>query len=122
MEPSLALTIIGVVMIIVGIIFNAIPKVVNEKNMPDLPPEAVGISALFRVVNGGLGIAIGTVALYCRKLPPEYASIVLFSLGSGFIIVIFTLFSGKLRGFEKELPIPPIILFTFLTIIAYLAS
>ena len=33
MNTSMALTIIGNVMILVGIIFDAIPKVVNEKIM-----------------------------------------------------------------------------------------
>ena len=30
--------------------------------------------------------------------------------------------SGKLRGFDDEIPIPPIILFTLLTILAYSSS
>ena len=122
METSLALTIIGIALILVGVIFNAIPKVVNEKIMGQLPEGAVGISALFRVVLGGFGIAIGTIALYCRDLPAEYASKLLFSMGSGFIVVILTIVSGKLRGFDDELPIPPIILFTLLTILAYYSS
>ena len=122
MDTTLALTIIGSVMILVGIIFNAIPKVVNEKIMGQLPEDAVGISALFRVVLGGFGIAIGTIALYCRDLPPEHASRLLFSIGSGFIVVILTIVSGKLRGFDDDLPIPPIILFTLLTILAYYSS
>ena len=109
-------------MILVGLIFNAIPKVVNEKIMGKLPKEAVSISALFRVVLGGLAIAIGTIALYCRHLPVEYAGHLLFSMGSGFVVVIFTIVSGKVRGFDDEIPIPPIILFTLLTILAYSSS
>ena len=54
METNLALAIIGSVLILVGIIFNAVPKLVNEKIMGHLPKDAVGISALFRVVLGGL--------------------------------------------------------------------
>ena len=63
METNLPLTIIGSVLILVGIIFNAAPKLVNEKIMGQLRKEVVGISALFRVVLGGLAIAIGTIAL-----------------------------------------------------------
>ena len=122
METNLALTIIGSVLILVGIIFNAVPKLVNEKIMGQLPKEAVGISALFRVVLGGLAIAIGTIALYCRHLPAEHAGYLLFSMGSGFVVVILTIISGKLRGFDDEIPIPPIILFTLLTILAYSSS
>jgi len=88
METNLALTIIGYVLILVGIIFNAVPKLVNEKIMGQLPKDAVGLSALFRVVLGGLAIAIGTIALYCRHLPAEHAGHLLFPMGSGFVIVI----------------------------------
>ena len=122
MDTNLALTIIGSALILVGVIFNAIPKVINEKIMGELPEDAVNISALFRVVLGGFGIAIGTIAMYCRDLPVEYASKVLFSMGSGFIIVIITIISGKFRGFDENLPLPPIILFTLLTILAYSSS
>ncbi len=122
MDTNLALTIIGSALILVGVIFNAIPKVINEKIMGELPEDAVNISALFRVVLGGFGIAIGTIAMYCRDLPVEYASKVLFSMGSGFIIVIITIISGKFRGFDENLPLPPIILFTLLTFLAYYSS
>ena len=37
MDTTLALTIIGIVLSIIGIVFIAIPKVVNEKTMSDLP-------------------------------------------------------------------------------------
>ena len=122
METNLALAIIGSVLILVGIIFNAVPKLVNEKIMGQLPNKTVGISALFRVVLGGLAIAIGTIALYCCHLPAKHAQHLLFFMGSGFVIVILKLISGKLRGFDDEIPIPPIILFTLLTILAYSSS
>ena len=69
MDTNLALTIIGSVMTVIGVVFIAIPKVVNEKTMNDLPSEAVNISALFRAANGGLGLALGMVAIYARNLP-----------------------------------------------------
>ena len=119
MDTNSALTIIGCVLSIIGIIFIVIPKVVNEKTMNDLPVEAVNISALFRAANGGLGLALGMVAIYCRNLPSEYANTVLLSLGTGFILVNASLVSGKLRGFGDELPIPPMVIFTVLAILAY---
>ena len=119
MDTNLALTIIGSILTLIGVVFIAVPKVVNEKTMNDLPEEAVDISALFRTANGGLGLALGMVAIYCRNLPPEYAKTVLLSLGTGLIIVNISLISGKLRGFGDELPIPPMVIFTLLTILAY---
>ncbi len=119
MDTNLALTIIGSVLTAIGVIFISIPKVVNEKTMNNLPSEAIDISALFRAANGGLGLALGMVAIYCRNLPPQYANTVLLSLGTGFILVNISLISGKLRGFGDELPIPPMVIFAVLTIIAY---
>tara|TARA_B110000014_G_scaffold78559_1_gene53941 strand:+ start:900 stop:1274 length:375 start_codon:yes stop_codon:yes gene_type:complete len=119
MDTNLALTIIGSILTLIGVVFIAVPKVVNEKTMNNLPEEAVDISALFRAANGGLGLALGMVAIYCRNLPPEYAKTVLLSLGTGLIIVKISLISGKLRGFGDELPIPPMVIFTLLTILAY---
>ena len=119
MDTNIVLTIIGIVLSLIGIIFIAIPKVVNEKTMGHLPSDAVGISALFRAANGGLGLALGLVAIYCRNLPPEYAITVILSLGTGFIFVNLALISGKLRGFDDELPIPPMIIFGILTVLAY---
>ena len=122
MDTNSALTIIGCVLSIIGIIFIVIPKVVNEKTMNDLPVEAVNISALFRSANGGLGLALGMVAVYCRNLPTESAETVLLSMGTGFILVNLSLLSGKFRGYGNELPVPPMIIFLVLTIIAYYAA
>ncbi len=119
MDTNLALTIIGSVMTVIGVVFIAIPKVVNEKTINDLPSEAVNISALFRAANGGLGLALGMVAIYARNLPTEYAETVLLSLGTGFILVNLALLSGKIRGFGDELPVPPMVIFLILTILAY---
>ena len=122
METNLALTIIASILILAGVIFNDVLKLVNEKIMGQLQYGAVSISSPFRVVLGGLAIAIGTIALYCRYLPTEHSGHLLFSMGSGFVVVILTIISGKLRGFDDEIPIPPIILFTLLTILAYSSS
>ena len=122
MDTNLALTIIGSVMTLLGIVFISVPKAVNEKTIKDLPTDAVNISALFRAANGGLGLALGMVAIYSRNLPSEYATTVLLSLGTGFILVNAALLSGKLRGFSDELPLPPMVIFFILTLIAYYSA
>lgn len=87
--------------------------------MNNLHPQAVDSSAFFGSANGGLGLALGMVAIYCRDLTPEYGKTVLLSLGTGCIIVSLVLFLGKARGFGEELPIPPMFIFTLITILAY---
>ena len=120
MDTNLALTIIGSVLTVIGVVFIAIPKVVNENTIDSLPTEAVNIAAAFRSANGGLGLALGMVAIYSRNLPSEYAETVLLSLGTGFILVNLALLSGK--RFEDELPVPPMIIFLILTFIAYYSA
>ena len=122
MDTNLALTIIGSVMTLLGIVFISVPKAVNEKTIKDLPSDAVNISALFRAANGGLGLALGMVAIYSRNLPSEYATTVLLSLGTGFILVNAALLSGKLRGLSDELPLPPMVILLILTLIAYYSA
>jgi hypothetical protein len=90
--------------------------------MGEFPQDAVNIAALFRVILGWIAIAIGIISIYCRNLPPEHASTLLFSLGSGFIVINITMISGKVRGFGDDLPFPPIIMFIFLTVLAFYAS
>tara|TARA_Y100001936_G_C15797010_1_gene519490 strand:- start:293 stop:661 length:369 start_codon:yes stop_codon:yes gene_type:complete len=120
MDTNLALTIIGSVLTFIGVVFIAVPKVVNEKTINDLPSEAVNISAVFRSANGGLGLALGIIAIYCRNLPSEYAETVLLSLGIGFVIINLALLSGK--RFEDELPIPPMVIFLILAILAFYSA
>ena len=120
MDTNLTLTIIGSVLTFIGVVFIAVPKVVNEKTINDLPSEAVNISAVFRSANGGLGLALGIIAIYCRNLPSEYAETVLLSLGIGFVIINLALLSGK--RFEDELPIPPMVIFLILAILAFYSA
>ena len=121
MDTNIVLIIIGVILSFIGVVFIAIPKVVNEKTSPELPSEAVNIAAMFRAANGGFGFALGMVAIYSRNLPSEYASTVLLSLGTGILIVNLSLISGKIRGYG-DLPIPPMILLLALTFLAYYAA
>ena len=114
MDTNLALTIIGVVLMLVGVIFNVIPKQVNKKINPDIPVEAESIAATFRVIIGGIAFALGYITFYCRNLPMIQAMTLLCALGVGFTII-----SVKPRGFDKNIAFPPVILFAVLTSIAF---
>ena len=122
MDTTVALTIIGMAMALVGVIFIAIPKAVNKKTIQHMPEGAEGLAALFRSANGALGLAIGCVALFCRNFPQESAQTLLLAIGVGLILAAVVLSTAKWRGFEKTLPIPPLVLFTVLAAIAFYAS
>ena len=119
MNTTLALTIIGIVQILVGIIFNLIPKEVNKKINPDIPAEAEDIAATFRVIIGGISIAMGVIALSCREIPTAQAMVLLTGMGIAFIIIALGIISVKPRGFDKQIAFPPVILFSILTVIAF---
>ena len=122
MEASLALTIIGTTLILVGLIFNAIPVLVNKQVMGDLAEEAVNPAAALRTILGGSAIAVGFIAFYCRGLPNEQASTLLTALGVGMIVIMSTIILIKPRGFADDIPIPPVVMFIILIIIAFYAS
>jgi len=103
MNTTLALTIIGIVQILVGIIFNLIPKEVNKKINPDIPAEAEDIAATFRVIIGGISIAMGVIALSCREIPTAQAMVLLNGMGIAFIIIALGIISVKPRGFDKQI-------------------
>ena len=122
MDTSLALTIIGTILTLVGIIFNAIPVLVNKQIMGDLAEEAINPAAALRTVLGGTSIAVGFIALYCRGLPFEQAGTLLIALGIGMIVIMSTIILIKPRGFADDIPIPPLVMFVILTSIAFYAS
>ena len=122
METSLALTIIGSVLTLDGVLFNAIPEIVNQKVMGDLAEEAVNPAAALRTVIGGAALAFGFTALYCRNLPTKQASTLLTAMGTGMIVIMSTIILIKLRGFGEDIPIPPVIMFIILIFIAFYSS
>ena len=118
MDSTAAFTIIGCVLAFVGIMFNLIPKQINQKLMGDLSEEASQVAAGFRVILGSIGITFGIVALSCRNFPPGEAQTLLYALGAGFCVIVAIFVSVKIRGFG-ELPIPPAIMFAILAIISF---
>lgn len=122
MDTNLALLIIGVVMTLFGVGFNVNPKAVNKVIMGELAEEAVNPAAALRIMTGAFSLAIGIISFCCRDLPYEQASTLLSGLAIGFVVLIAGIFSIKIRGFSDDIPIPPIVVFIILTIIAIYAS
>ena len=118
MDSTVAFTIIGCVLAFVGIMFNLIPKQINQKLMGDLTEEASQVAAGFRVILGSVGITFGIVALSCRNFPPGEAQTLLYALGAGFCVIVAIFVSVKIRGFG-EFPIPPAIMFAILAVISF---
>ena len=113
MDTALTLTIIGVVQILVFVIFNLIPKGVNKKINPDIPPEAENIAATFRVILGGISIAMGVIALSCSQIPAPQAMVLLNRMGIAFIIITLSIISVKPRGLKNKSRFHPLFYLCF---------
>ncbi len=122
METSLALTIIGGVLILVGIVKNVIPKQFNQLIMGELVEKAINPAAAMRTVIGGGFIAVGVTALYCRNLPSDAALTLLTSLQIGMAVILATIILAKVRGFMEDIPIPPLVIFPILIAIPFFVS
>ena len=69
MVTTVALTITGCVLTLVGIKFNLIPKQINQKLVGDLTEEASQVAFAFRIILGALGLTFGIVAISSRNFP-----------------------------------------------------
>tara|TARA_B100000902_G_C26825900_1_gene676297 strand:- start:193 stop:561 length:369 start_codon:yes stop_codon:yes gene_type:complete len=122
MDTSLAFTIIGVALTIVGALFFLFPVAVNEKVMDPLSESAVRPAAALRSVLGGSAIWSGVMALLCRTFPPEQASQLLTAYGIGMSIILASIAGIKIRNFVDEIPYPPMVLFVVLIVVAFYAA
>jgi len=122
MDTSLAFTIIGVALTIVGALFFLFPVAVNEKVMDPLSESAVRPAAALRSVLGGSAIWSGVMALLCRTFPPEQASQLLSAYGIGMSIILASIAGIKIRNFVDEIPYPPMVLFVALIAVAFYAA
>ena len=122
MDTSLAFTIIGVSLTIVGALFFLFPVAVNEKVMDPLSESAVRPAAALRSVLGGSAIWSGVMALLCRTFPPEQASQLLTAYGIGMSIILASIAGIKIRNFVDEIPYPPMVLFVVLIVVAFYAA
>ena len=122
METSLAFTIIGIALSIVGVLFFLFPAAVNEKVMDPLSESAVRPAAALRSVLGTSALWTGLVALLCRSFPQDQASALLTAFGIGMSLMLVSIIGIKVRNFQDEVPYPPIALFVVLTAIAFYAA
>lgn len=122
MDTTTALTIIGGILMVLGIAKVIFPKQFNQNIMGDLHAEAVNPAAAIRVALGGAILISGIVALMCRNLPAEAASSLLMAMGIGFIVVMASVASNKFRGFSSNIPMPPMVIFTVLIVVAFSAA
>ena len=122
METHLALTIIGAVLSLVGILFFLIPEKVNEKVMTDLSDSAIQPAAALRSVLGGSAMWSGLIAILSRDFPAAQASSLLTAYGIGMSIMLVSILFIKPRKFSDDIPLPPVVMFVILIAIAFYSA
>ena len=111
METNLALTIIGAVLSLVGILFFLIPEKVNEKVMTDLSDSAIQPAAALSVL-GGSAMWSGLIAILSRDFPATQASSLLTAYGIGMSIMLVSILLIK----------KPVVMFVILIGIAFYSA
>ena len=132
MEESLALLIVGGVLSFMGIVMNAIPVKFDDDilgTLGALDSDATekektlrNFIAQLRIVIGGLAFTFGFIAIYNRDLATADAENLLISMGVGFVLTMGIIVSGIYRGFVDRLIVPPLVIFTVLSVICFYAG
>lgn len=129
MEESLALLIVGGVLSFMGIAMNINPIKFDEDLLGALEGELSdrenmlrNFGAQLRTVIGALAITLGIIAIYNRDLPTGDAENLLVSMGMGFVLLMGVVVAGHYRGFVDRLIIPPLVIFSVLSVICFYAG
>ena len=129
MDESTALLIVGGVLSFMGVLMNINPIKFDEDLLGALEGELSdrenmlrNFGAQLRTVIGALAITIAIIAINNRNLAQGDAEKLLVSMGIGFVILMGVIAGGYYRGFVDRLIVPPLVIFTFLSIVCFYAG
>ena len=124
MEHTLAMQIVGVVLILVAIMKNRDPIGMNKSIFGDVEGIEGGPAASMRMLIGGGFAGIGAINLYCSFNVDDAAAgeAILMGTAIGLALVFGTIVWANLRGFMDHIPTPPKVIFpTLIAICLYSA-
>ena len=129
MDEGTALLIVGGVLSFMGVAMNINPIKFDEDLLGALEGELSdrenmlrNFGAQLRTVIGALAITLGIIAIYNRDLPTSDAEDLLLSMGMGFVLLMGVVVAGHYRGFVDRLIIPPLVIFSVLSVICFYAG
>ena len=129
MDEGTALLIVGGVLSFMGVAMNINPIKFDEDLLGALEGELSdrenmlrNFGAQLRTVIGALAITLGIIAIYNRDLPTSDAEDLLVSMGMGFVLLMGVVVAGHYRGFVDRLIIPPLVIFSVLSVICFYAG
>ena len=113
MEHTLAMQIVGAVLVLVAIMKNRDPIGMNKSIFGDVEGIEGGPAASMRMLIGGGFAGIGAINLYCSFNVADAAAgeAILVGTAIGLALVFGTIVSAKLRGYMENIPTPPLVIF-----------
>ncbi len=113
MEHTLAMQIVGAVLVLVAIMKNRDPIGMNKSIFGDVEGIEGGPAASMRMLIGGGFAGIGAINLYCSFNVDDAAAgeAILVGTAIGLALVFGTIVSAKLRGYMENIPTPPLVIF-----------
>ena len=113
MEHTLAMQIVGSVLVLVAIMKNRDPIGMHKSIFGDVEGIEGGPAASMRMLIGGGFAGIGASNLYCSFNVDDAAAgeAILVGTAIGLALVFGTIVSAKLRGYMENIPTPPLVIF-----------
>ena len=123
-NSRLVLAINGMLMIILGISFWALPEFFSLAMFPNIEKniEAFNVAIALRKNMGAGCVFIGTLIFWGQSSPKFVAQKLLYCSGFGFFLLVAVLLEVRLTG-QAQVPLLILILFTLMALISiYVAS
>lgn len=116
MEHTLAMQIVGGVMLLLAIMKNRDPIGFNKNIFGDVEGVEGGPAASMRMLIGGGFAGIGAINLYCSFTvgDAEAGKAILIGTAIGLALAFGTIILAKLRGYLESIPKPPMVIFPIL--------
>ena len=113
MEHTIAMQIVGSVLVLVAIMKNRDPIGMNKSIFGDVEGVEGGPAASMRMLIGGGFAGIGAINLYCSFKVDDAAAgeSILVGTAMGLTLVFGTIVWAKLRGYLEHIPTPPMVIF-----------
>ena len=119
LEHTLAMQIVGVVLILIGIMKNKDPIGLNKSIFGDVEGMDGGPAASMRMLIGGAFAGIGAMNLYLSMNVDDSTATEAILMGNviALALIFVTIVAAKFRGFMDEIPMPPMVIFPTLILI-----
>lgn len=119
LEHTLAMQIVGVVLILIGIMKNKDPIGLNKSIFGDVEGMDGGPAASMRMLIGGAFAGIGAMNLYLSMNVDDSTATEAILMGNviALALIFATIVAAKFRGFMEEIPMPPMVIFPALILI-----